>query len=145
MFSSPDKQDKIIAILEDIRKWTKLQGAKTLKQLFEEYVNDEKKQMIYQLSDGKSSPEVAEVAKVTSQTVRNYWKLWASVGLMEIYPAYKNRYHRIFSVEDVGIESPETQESPPAKQEQKGEAKERPGGLEVFTKDTSAEGSQNGR
>jgi hypothetical protein len=107
-------------------------------------VNEEKKQQVFQMSDGRSSPEIAKLAKIDPSTVRDYWKEWASVGLMEIHPDFKKRYHRVFSLEDVGIEPPETVTGQPTEQESQERPSQESSGLEKFTKAAEEGNPQDG-
>jgi hypothetical protein len=93
-------------VLMDILKWTKFQGMQQVKQVLETTLDNETKKLVYELSDGMSSPAIARIAKVSPPTVRDYWKLWAPMGIVEIHPDYKKRYRRVFSLEEVGIAVP---------------------------------------
>ncbi|MBA7600118.1 hypothetical protein ES703_07165 [subsurface metagenome] len=105
--SEEDKKDRIIQILEEIARWTRLQGRQLAKRILESVLNDEKKRLIYHLSDGRSSPEIAKIAKVDPSTVRDYWKIWTAEGFVEIHPEYKRRCRKVFSLEELGLEPPE--------------------------------------
>jgi len=94
-------------ILKDILKWTKFQGMQKVKQVLETNLDNDVKKIIYELSDGKSSPTIARVAKVNAHTIRDYWKLWAPIGIVEVHPKYKRRYCKVFSLKEVGIPVPE--------------------------------------
>jgi len=97
-------------ILKAILKWTKFEGMQKVKQVLENTLDNNTKKLIYEFSDGRSSPAIAGVAGVSAQTVRDYWKEWAILGIIEIHPEYKKRYHRIFSLKEVGIEVPQVAE-----------------------------------
>lgn len=99
-------------LLEEMVKWTRLQGKQQAKKIIETLLNDESKRLIFHLSDGRSSPETAKIAKVSSQTVRNYWKTWAVEGIAKVHPDYKKRYVKLFSLEEFGIEPPEIAKTP---------------------------------
>ncbi|MBU7036699.1 MAG: hypothetical protein HXS52_02115 [Theionarchaea archaeon] len=100
---------KLLEVLEEILKWTKFQGMQNVKVILESELDDISKKLIYELSDGRSSPEIAKIAGVASKTVRNHWKKWCAMGIMEIHPDYKKRYRKVFSLEEVGIQPPETE------------------------------------
>ena len=87
-------------------KWTKFQGIQKVKQVLEVALDTDTKKLIYEQSNGDSSPKIAKVAKVDETTVREYWRNWAVFGIVEIHPDYKGRYRRIFSLKEVGIEVP---------------------------------------
>ena len=93
-------------ILKEILKWTKFEGMQKVKQVLEDTLDNDDKKLIYELSDGRPSPKIARTVRVSDQTVRNYWKAWAVLGIVEIHPDYKKRCRRVFSLEDFGIEVP---------------------------------------
>ena len=101
-----------LALLKEMVKWTRLRGKQQAKKIIETLLNDESKRLVFHLSDGRSSPEIAKIAKVSSQTVRNYWKVWAVDGIADIHPDYKKRYVKVFSLEEFGIEPPEISKTP---------------------------------
>jgi Fic family protein len=107
---SEDKIDKIIELLQEILKWTKIEGKKKVRTVIDSELDDDTKKLIYHLSDGKSSSEIVKFVDVTGRTVRRYWKKWAKKGIMGIHPDYKRRYQKLFSLEEVGIEPPEVEE-----------------------------------
>ena len=105
-----NSDQEIKDILREILKWTKFQAMQKVKQVLETTLDNDTKKLIYELSDGRSSPKIAEIVGVTPSTVRDYWKDWAVLGIVEIHPEYKRRYRRIFSLREVGIEVPEVEE-----------------------------------
>ena len=98
---------EIKAILREMLKWTKFEGMQKVKQVLENTLNTDSKKLVYQLSDGISSPKIEKVAGVDETTIRDYWKNWAVLGIVEIHPDYKKRYRRVFSLKEIGIEVPE--------------------------------------
>jgi len=104
-------EDKEIKdILKEILKWTKFEGMQKVKQVLENTLDNNTKKLIYEFSDGRSSPAIAEIAEVNAHTVRDYWKDWVVLGIVEIHPEYKKRYRRVFSLKEVGIEVPQVAE-----------------------------------
>jgi hypothetical protein len=97
----------IKVILKDILKWTKFQGMQNVKQVLENNLDNDVKKLIYELSDGRSSPVIAKIARVNAHTIRDYWKLWVPIGIVEVHPNYKKRYCKVFSLKEVGIPVPE--------------------------------------
>ena len=92
--------------LDQLIKWTKFQGMQQVKQILETTLDNDDKKLVYELSDGRPSTSIATVTCVSDQTVRNYWKVWASMGILEIHPEYKKRYRKIFSLEEGSIAIP---------------------------------------
>lgn len=105
-----NEDNEIKGILKEILKWTKFEGMQKVKQVLENTLDNNTKKLIYEFSDGRSSPAIAGIVGVSSPTVRDYWKDWAVLGIVEIHPEYKKRYHRIFSLKEVGIEVPQVTE-----------------------------------
>jgi len=105
-----DDDLEIKGILKEILKWTKFEGMQKVKQVLETSLDTDVKKLAYELSDGVSSPKIAKIVAVASSTIRDYWKDWAVLGIIEIHPKYKKRYRRMFSLKEVGIEVPEAQD-----------------------------------
>ena len=113
-----DNDQEIKDILKEILKWTKFEGMQKVKQVLETTLDTDTKKLIYELSDGISSPKIAKIVGVDPATVRDYWKDLAVLGIVEIHPEYKRRYRRIFSLKEVGIEVPEVKEKIEAQEEE---------------------------
>lgn len=101
-----EKLDRIIELLEEILKWTRFEGNQRVKEILLDELDTDAKKIVYELSDGRSSPEIEKMADVTSKTIRDWWKKWANRGLTEVHPEYKVRFHKVFSLGDFGIEIP---------------------------------------
>jgi hypothetical protein len=105
-----NNDQEIKYILKEILRWTKFEGIQKVKQVLEATLNNDTKKLIYKLSDGRPSPEIARTVRVSDQTIRNYWKEWAILGIVETHPDYKKRYRRVFSLREVGIAVPKVEE-----------------------------------
>lgn len=99
-------QDKMIQLLEEILIWTRLQGVQNAKNVLAGALTTGTHKLAYQLSDGRSSAEVAKDCSVSSMTIINYWRRWYTLGIVKPSPKFKGRLERIFSLEDLGIEIP---------------------------------------
>lgn len=120
---SDEKFDRIIQLLEEILKWTRLEGVQRAKTTLTELLKTDAEKLVYENSDGRTSREIAEIVGVSHATVTNYWKKWARYGIVkEVGARGGTRYQRIFSLSDFGIEVPqvtaavrqeETREQPP--------------------------------
>ena len=92
-------------ILLEILRWSRLQGMQQLKAVSSETFQRDVEKIIYHNSDGRDSREIANLAGVSHGTVVNYWKKWASLGLVEpIRVRGGERYRRVFSLPEFGIE-----------------------------------------
>jgi len=112
-----DNNEEIKNILKEMLKWTKFQGMQEVKQVLETALDTDTKKLIYELSNGDSSPKIAKTARVDPTTVRDYWKDWTILGIAEIHPDYRKRCRKVFSLKEVGIEVPEAKKSAETKEE----------------------------
>jgi hypothetical protein len=105
---SPENEEQT-KILKEILKWIKIDGISKVKDILIKEMSDDKKILVYHYSDGKSSDEIEKLLnkKVTDMSIRNWWKGWAKLGLMELHPNYKKRYIKVFDLADFGIEIPD--------------------------------------
>jgi len=113
-----DKQDRMIELLEEILKWTKVTSVPQVKKLLSEVLQSDKAKIAYHFSDGLDSKAVAKFAGVSHTAVTNWWKSWIRAGIAEPIGARGGeRAKRIFSLEDFGIEVPSPKEVEPPKKE----------------------------
>ena len=101
-----DKQDKIIELLGEILRWTSLQGVQNASAVLITTLKTDTDKIIYHLSDGRPSGQIARVCGVTEMSVRNYWRRWFTLGITQPSHKYKGRFERSFSLEDLGIKVP---------------------------------------
>jgi DNA-binding CsgD family transcriptional regulator len=109
---SIDKQDQIIEVLEEILRWTRLQGAQTARTVLLEALKSDKEKVAYQLSNGLPSTDIGKACGVSDQTIRNYWKRWYALGIVQQSRKYERRFERAFSLDDFDIEVPTTPSIP---------------------------------
>ena len=119
-----DKQDKVIELLEQILTWTRLQGVQNARAVLLDALNSDTLKVAYQLSDGRSSTEVAKACNLSPMTITNYWRRWFTLGIAQPSKKYKGRFERIFSLEDLGIEVPSIEVKAKVKTEKEAEAGE---------------------
>lgn len=101
------KEDRLVELLEELVKWTKVTSIPQVKKLLEEILTTPEEKVAYESSDGKSSPEIAKLANISQPTVTIWWKKWLKAGLAESIPARGGqRARRLFSLIDFGIEIP---------------------------------------
>lgn len=112
-----DKQDRMIELLEELVKWTKVTNIPQVKKLLLELLQGDEQKIAYHNSNGNSSREVAEVAGASQTDVTKWWKVWIRAGIAEPLSVQRgDRAKRSFSLEDFGIEIPRMKE---AKKEEK--------------------------
>ena len=114
------KQDRMIELLEELLKWTKVTSIPRVKELLLGILESAEERIAYQSSDGKeSSREVADQASVSQFKVAKWWKKWIKAGIAEPVSVRRGeRAMRIFSLDDFGIEIPVIEE---ATKKEKGE------------------------
>lgn len=100
--------ERVVHLLEEILKWTKISGTQKVKDLLLRTLTTDLDKLIYHFSDGRSTREVATAVGLKSHTnIPSYWKQWATIGLVEPLKVKRGiRYRRVFSLEDFGISIP---------------------------------------
>jgi len=98
----------MIELLEEIRKWSRFQSWKEVKEVLLDVLGDDASKLIYHYSDGRSSREVAQYVDRDYGVIVRLWKKWAEIGIVEPFAVQRGtRYKRLFSLEDFGIEIPQ--------------------------------------
>jgi len=105
--------NKIIEILEDIRKWVKFSGWNNVKNVLTENLQSDRDKLIYHLSDGNRGIRdiVSESKSFNMKTsyggVHSLWHKWSKIGIVEpITVGRGERYRKLFLFEDFGIDIP---------------------------------------
>lgn len=116
---SDEKFGRMIQLLEEILKWTRLEGVQRAKTALTELLKTNAEKLVYEYSDGRTSRDIAKIVGVSHATVTNYWKKWARYGIVkEVGARGGTRYQRIFSLSDFGIGVPQVEvvakEEPPS-------------------------------
>ena len=108
MDGTDEKNDRIIQLLEEILKWTRIEGMQKTKTIFDEFVKTDVEKLVYENSNGQTSREVGAIAQTSHTTVVSYWRKWSKFGIVEeVVSRGGTRYKRIFSLTDFGIEVPQ--------------------------------------
>jgi len=102
------KEDRIIELLEELVKWTKVTSIPRVRELLLEILRSPEERIAYHSSDGeRTSREVGRMSDVSHMTVANWWKTWIRAGIAEsVSVRGGERAKRIFSLDDFGIEVP---------------------------------------
>lgn len=70
-----NQNDRIIELLEELVKWTRVTSIPYVKKLLLEILPTLEEKIAYQLSDGKrNSREVADQANISHPTIAKWWK-----------------------------------------------------------------------
>lgn len=102
-----NQDEKIVQLLEDLVKWTKVTSIPRVKELLLEILENPEEKIVYQSSNGEGSMKVAKLANVSHVTVTKWWKKWIKAGIaVSISVKGGKRAKRIFSLDDFGIEVP---------------------------------------
>lgn len=98
-----------IALLREIAKWLRFTGMKEVKSVLASALDNDQKKLVYHLSDGNNgSVEIAQQSGVSDFTVRNYWKQWSKLGIVEAIKVRRgDRYRKTFDLEDFGVDIPQ--------------------------------------
>jgi transposase len=112
------EENEQLTLLREIAKWLRFTGMKEVKTVLTSALETDQKKLVYHLSDGnKGSVEIAQQSGVSDFTVRNYWRQWSKLGIVEAMKVRRgDRYKRTFDLEDFGMEIPQakslTQQKP---------------------------------
>lgn len=91
----------VIALLTDIRNWTRAASYASVKALLEEALPDGKSRAAYQMMDGASTREIQTACKVGPNTLVALGERCTAMGLMELRPDKKRV--RLFDLRDFGL------------------------------------------
>jgi len=120
------KENDTAQLLREILKWTKFQGMLKVKEVLLETLKKDEEKITYENSDGRDSRDIASIAGISHQTVVNYWRRWATLGLAEPIKVRGGiRYKKSFSLLDFGIEVPKVKVAKIPKEEKEGEKTEK--------------------
>jgi DNA invertase Pin-like site-specific DNA recombinase len=90
------------SILKEILKWQELQGKRSLREMIPSLIDNDTKRVVYEMTDGNNSvSDIASKVGISVGTVSNLWNLWYSYGILL---KRKNRYIKIISLKELGIE-----------------------------------------
>ncbi len=94
--------ERVLAILTDIRNWTRAASYASVKSLLEEALPDAKFRAAYQMTDGNSSREQIRTAcKVSPNALLAMGERCTAMGLMELREDKKRV--RLFDLNDFGL------------------------------------------
>jgi hypothetical protein len=104
------KEDKMVELLEELVRWTKVTGIPKVKVLLEEILQSPEERIAYEASiESRTQGEIAKLANVSQVTISNYGKKWIKNGIAKSISARGGqRAIKLFSLEDFGIEVPRT-------------------------------------
>jgi hypothetical protein len=106
--SEIDKQNRIIELLEEMVKWTRVTSIPHVKKLLSEILQTDEHKIVYHHSDGERTREViGGLVNVSGPTVSNWWKKWIRTGIAELLDVQGGtRGKSLFQLEDFDIQIP---------------------------------------
>lgn len=103
------KFEEVLEELKEQTKWIKFLALSQLKKAVQETLTTKEQKRIYELSDGLNSTNeiskklLAEGIRVSHMTVYNYWRRWASLGIVVPSEKYPGRFEKIISLGNLNI------------------------------------------
>jgi hypothetical protein len=96
--------EQVVSLLEQILLWLRFQNRQYLRTLLSEILSTKADRQIYELSDGRSQPEIAKQAGVSQPTVSLRWKNWRSLGVVYELPEQQGRCRHLASLHSLGLD-----------------------------------------
>ncbi|WP_428325776.1 hypothetical protein [Nitrosopumilus sp.] len=108
---SEEKLDKILDRLNEISKWTKLQGLEKFSQIVPSILKSDEEKIAFELSNGiRSASEISTQSGIPKSTITAYWRKWAKSGIVEESEKFVGRMKHLVSLEEAGIDVPKISE-----------------------------------
>ena len=106
--------EEVLAVLKDIRNWTRAASFTSVKQLLAEALPDEKSRAAYQRLDGTASIDQVRIAcKMSPNNLVALAQRCTAMGLMEVNG--DKRRVRLFDLHDFGLAGSDEQPEPRAR------------------------------
>jgi hypothetical protein len=102
-------QERIVRILEEMLRWTKVSSIPFVKSLLLESLPKTKDKLVFRNSDGiRTSREVGALSGIGKDAVIARWKKWAKIGIVEAIPFSNGiRGKSLFDLDNFGIDIPQ--------------------------------------
>jgi len=104
-----NREDRMIELLEELVKWTKVTNIPHVKNLLKEVLVTPEEKIAYEKSDGKKTVrQVAKQVNVGKSTISGWWKNWIMAGIAKPISAKGGgqRAKKLFSLKAFGIKVP---------------------------------------
>ena len=100
-----DLLTKIEANTRGIANWLQIAYGAELRRRLQAILSDKRRRLVYESSvDENSSRTVSQLAGVSDRTVREWWREWSDMELVE--PAsVPGRFRKKFSLAELGVEA----------------------------------------
>lgn len=97
----------VVNLLSNIEGWLRFENVPRLKSLLEQELDEPRKRLSYENSDGKRSlREVARLSGVPFGTLSGWWDRWFTLGIANESPFTQGRMGKICSLKSLGIDVP---------------------------------------
>lgn len=108
---SQGNESESVKLLRELVAWTRFQALPSLRETLQREMDDEKKKLVYQYTDGKKGvKEVGTLADVPTTTVHRWWHRWHNIGIVRQAEDRAGRMVRLCSLRDLGIDVPRLRE-----------------------------------
>ncbi len=88
-------------LIKELLMWQKLSGIRLLKELLPNILDEEKKQQVYELTNGENSQAfISSKTKVATGTISNWWNKWEANGILG---KSGGRYKHIVSLKNLDL------------------------------------------
>lgn len=106
--------EAIVANTREIATWLHVAYGAQLKEKLETLLDDRRKLIAYEYSDGESSTRaVGQRAGVSDRAIRDWWRQWMEQDIVEP-SSVEGRFRRRFSLSKFGIEVPAASSAGPS-------------------------------
>lgn len=101
-----ESQDRVVELLEELVKWTRVTSIPDVKKLLVETLQKDTDRLAYHSSDEKrTSREVGAIVALGKTAITKRWKSWIRLGIAEPVSAGRGvRAKSLFSLVDFGID-----------------------------------------
>lgn len=115
-----EQNDEQIVLLKEIAKWVRFNGFNQVKDVLRTTLDNDKKILAYDLSDGKTtSTVIAQKTGINQQKITVLWKEWLTLGLGEsISVSGGSRFKSSFDLKMFDIQIPEVKQTTPQPSEE---------------------------
>jgi len=111
------QESEELKVLREILRWTKFAGMGQVKMVLETVLNNDRKKLAYQLSDGTRGTREVNAQSGYTGSVSDLWKEWKRKGIGDTISVQRGeRFKRTFDLEEFGIDFPQpiAQQAQPA-------------------------------
>lgn len=96
-----NNEEKIVELLTETVRWLRFQGLEKAKAAVAEHLDTDKKKLVFDLTDGKSTVRsiVAETG-ASSASLFTWWNEWYAAGILT---KEGDKYRHLFKLSEIGL------------------------------------------